>query len=141
MDKIEPGYAIKFDDGTWLGAFAHSGWGQTDDPFEAEIFNTIEKAEKCTQDYIKDLEWRNEGDVLHNKKLISMGKEPLPYTPRDTNLKYSIIEAWEPKCYYLNYQNERLTDANKITPSEIFNIEESIEEIEEALKNIKKILK
>lgn len=141
MDKIKPGYAIKFDDGTWLGAFAHSGWERTDDPYEAEITNTIEEAEKYIQDYIKDLKWDNEGDILHNKKLISMGKEPLPYTPRDTNLKYSIVEAWEPQCYYFSCQNKQLTDANKITPHEIFNIEESIEEIEEALKNIKKILK
>ena len=99
--QSHPGWAVKFSDGTWLGG-AH-GWFRHDDAFFADIFDSKEEAE-------------------HYIKVAGFDDTSL-------NLESEAIPAWEPLCESLRHDVAMLTKANKVTPDNIFELRQELENI------------
>lgn len=107
-----PGWSVQFDDGTWLGG-AH-GWFTSSDAFYADIYSSPEEAQS-TLDYVrKDKDWG------------------------DFSMEAKIIPAWQPLCERLRVRISSLRQANKLTPSKIFDITLSLEDALYQLRAIDK---
>ena len=104
-----PGWAIRFEDGTWLGG-AH-GYTRTVNAFDAHIYSSKENAEKILN-YLK-----NNKDVGAHFSFPSQ-----------------IIEAWEPVCKTLRSEVKALKAANVISYLDIFELREELESIVNKVK-------
>jgi len=96
-----PGWAVKFEDGTWL-CIAH-GAGMVVDAFYARTWATEKEAES---------------EVLHCIK-----DQDIP------NVPYKVIPAWEPLCESLRVRIGGLIEANKIEPGDIMEMTWQLEEV------------
>jgi|ERR1700723_475727 len=117
IDKEErnshPGWAVKFEDGTWLGG-AH-GWFRTKDAFYADKYASKEAAEGYLQSLRDDKSEQGQFD-----------------------LPAEIVPAWEPMCESLRVEISSLKDANTITPDKVMYIAIALEGILHDLKWRKK---
>ena len=95
-----PGWALQSKEGYWM-AYGH-GWHQSEDAFYARIFATPEEAQRELKDMQEDFVGGIECD---------------------------IVPAWEPACGKLRHEVKVLTDANKISPDDIFEITMSLEDV------------
>lgn len=100
-----PGWALQTEEGNWL-AYAH-GWHISENAFYARIFSTEESAKEALADAQEDFQ----GGVL-----------------------CSIVPAWEPLCGQLRHEVKTLSDANKISPSDLMEVWLSIENIKTLLR-------
>jgi hypothetical protein len=100
--QSHPGWAVRFEDGTWLGG-AH-GWFRTGDAFYADKYQTKEEAHAYLQ------------SLRHDK--TEQGHFDLPA---------EIIPAWEPMCESLRVEVASLKEANTITPSKLMDIAITLE--------------
>jgi len=95
-----PGWALQTKDGFWL-AYAH-GWHLSEDAFYAKIFSSEEVA-------LRELAEMQEDFV--------------------GGIVCDIVPAWEPVCGQLRHEVKVLTEANKISPHDIFEITMELENI------------
>lgn len=102
MREAHPGWAIKFEDGTWLGG-AH-GYIRTGDAFSAYIYDTKEQAEKVL-------------DFLKNSKTES------EYFSFPSN----IVEAWQPACENLRAEVLNLKQVNVVGYLDLHDLREELE--------------
>jgi hypothetical protein len=107
---MHPGWAVQFEDGTWLGG-AH-GWFRSEDPFYADVY----ESEKDAQRYLDDLRKDKDEQGYYN-------------------LPAQIVPAWQPLCENLRHEVRTLTKANKLTPSKIMDITDHLEDALRELKN------
>lgn len=107
--KHHPGWSVQFEDGSWLGG-AH-GWYRSDDAFYADIYDTEEEAH-------------------NNLKYIQKDKSEGEYFA----LPAKVVPAWEPLCESLRVSIYSLQEANLITPSAIFDMVMSLEDVLHTLK-------
>lgn len=95
-----PGWALQTKEGNWI-AYAH-GYFVVEDAFYASTYASQEKAGHALKDMQEDFVGGIECD---------------------------IVPAWEPACGKLRHQVKVLTDANKISPSDLFEITMDLESI------------
>lgn len=101
---IDPGWAVRFEDGTWLGG-AH-GWFRSEDAFYADIYASKEDAQRYLDDLRKD---KYESDYF--------------------NLPAEIIPAWQVQCESLRLEVRMLKQANRLTPSKLMDITMNLEQV------------
>lgn len=104
-----PGWAIRFEDGTWLGG-AH-GYIRTGSAGDAYIYNSKEEGEKVL-------------DFLKNSKTES----------KYFSFPSQIIEAWEPICETLRSDVKALKEANVVSYLDIFDLRDELESIVSKVK-------
>lgn len=104
-----PGWAIYFEDGTWLGG-AH-GYIRTGGAFYAYIFSSKEAAEKVLTHLRTS---RTEGNYF--------------------SVPAEIIVAWEPLCENLRSEVSALKQANVVKYLDIFDLREEVESILNRIK-------
>jgi hypothetical protein len=104
-----PGWAVRFQDGTWLGG-AH-GWFRSEDAFYADIYDTKEEGEK-TLKYLRDD--KHEGGHF--------------------DLPAEVIEAWQPICESLRLEVSTLNQANLVGYMDIFDLKQDMEGIIDRVK-------
>lgn len=104
-----PGWAVRFDDGTWLGG-AH-GWFRSEDAFYADIYDSKEEGEKTLEYLRKD---RSENGYFDGPA--------------------QVVEAWQPICESLRLEVNTLKQANTVGYMDIFDLREKLESIVEDVK-------
>lgn len=97
-----PGWAVKFEDGTWL-ASAH-GLHRFEDASYAKLYDSWEDARYDAEYYRKDY-------------------------PNDSHVTYDVIPGWEPLCEQLRSEVSNLEKTNKISWMDIFEIATELESI------------
>lgn len=110
-----PGWAIRFSNGAWLGG-AH-GWWTSMESFYADVFDSEEEA-KSTLKYVRD-NYKDDSDF---------------------HLAAEIIPAWEQLCESLRVEVRSLREANTISPDDISDAIDSLEDVIRTLKPPKKKL-
>jgi hypothetical protein len=103
--QAHPGWSLLTKDGNWL-SYAH-GWHVVEDAFYARIFHSEEAAKEALVDMQEDFQGGIECD---------------------------IVPAWEPLCGQLRHEVKILSDANKISPSDLMEVWLAIENIKGLLK-------
>ena len=104
-----PGWAIRFEDGTWLGG-AH-GWFRSEDAFYADIHDTKEEAERSL-------------------KYVRQDKDEKGYF----DLPAEAVEAWQPICESLRLEVSTLKQANIVEYMDIFELRDELEGIVDKVK-------
>jgi len=102
--EAHPGWAVRFEDGTWLGG-AH-GWFRAADAFYADIYDSKEEA----QGYL---------DGLRNDT----------YNKGEFDLPAEVIEAWQPICESLRHEVRTLKQANIVSFSDIYDLKDKLLDI------------
>ena len=110
--QAHPGWAVRFEDGTWLGG-AH-GWFRSEDAFYADIYDTKEEGEKTLEYLRKD---KSEG-----------GHYDLPA---------EVVEAWQPICESLRLEVSTLKQANTVSYSDLMDLEWKAEEFYNEIKELR----
>lgn len=103
-----PGYAVKYSDGTWL-CYAH-GYFTARHPFYARTFPTKKDAEAAFEE---------------SKEDIRYSAEEMP----------EFVEAWEPLVARLRSDIKELEQLNQISPKDVFEMTMSLEDILHRLNN------
>jgi hypothetical protein len=101
---VDPGWAVRFEDGSWLGG-AH-GWFRSDDAFYADVYESKEDAQRYLDDLRRD---KDEGGHF--------------------DLPAEIVPAWQPLCESLRVEVRSLKQANKLTPSKLMDITMNLESV------------
>jgi hypothetical protein len=107
--QAHPGWAVRFEDGTWLGG-AH-GWFRSEDAFYADIYDTKEEGEKTLEYLRKD---KSEGGHF--------------------DLPAQVVEAWQPICESLRLEVSTLKQANIVGYMDIFELRDELESIVDRVK-------
>lgn len=105
-----PGWAVRFEDGTWLGG-AH-GWFRSPDAFYADIYDSKEDGQR----YLDDLR----RDKMYGDEFA---------------LPAEVIEAWQPICESLRLEVSTLKQANIIGYMDIYELRNKVEEILDEVKD------
>jgi hypothetical protein len=100
-----PGWALLTKEGNWL-AYAH-GWHVSENAFYARIFASKSDAKEALDDMQDDF----------------IG-----------GIQCDIVPAWEPLCGQLRHEVKTLSDANKISPSDLMEVWLAIENIKGLLR-------
>lgn len=111
LRKAHPGWSIQFEDGTWLGG-AH-GWFRDEDAFYADIYESEARALEILE-YVKK-------DHSYDSYF---------------QLAAKVVPAWEPLCEHLRHENKSLKAANKISPSDLFDLSFELDMVLSKLKEL-----
>lgn len=103
-----PGWAVRFEDGSWQGG-GH-GWHRFDEAFFAERHETEKDAHYAAARCQEDY-----GDKM----------------------SYVVIPAWEPLAEVLRHDISQLKKANTITPDDLSEIRDDVENLLYKLKDRK----
>lgn len=109
IHDVHPGWAVRFEDGTWLGG-AH-GYIRTGSAEHAYIYNSKEEGEKVLA-YLRTS--RTESNYFS--------------TPSE------VIEAWQPVCEMLRSDVSALKQANVVEYLDIFDLRDELESIVNKVK-------
>lgn len=101
--EAHPGWAVRFEDGTWLGG-AH-GWFRSEDAFYADICDTKEECEKYLKYVREDTMYKGEFD-----------------------LPAEVVEAWQPICESLRLEVNSLKVYNTVKFGDIFDLKMQLED-------------
>lgn len=101
-----PGWAIKFEDGTWLGG-AH-GWFRSEEAFYADIYDSKEEA-------------------LQNLKCV----RSTYHDDGSFNLSAEAVEAWQPICESLRHKLLLAKYSSKITIPDLWDLNDKVKELAE----------
>lgn len=104
-----PGWAVRFQDGSWQSG-GH-GWYREDDAALAERYETVEEANN------------------NAKRCQESYNDTMPY---------EVVVAWEPLCESLRNNIHFLKKANKVSPDNIRNIIDEMENLLYTLKETQK---
>lgn len=109
--EAHPGWAVRFEDGTWLGG-GH-GWFRAEDAFYADIYDSKEQGLK----YLEDL--RNDPHKRYGNTF---------------DLPAEAVEAWQPICETLRLDVSILKKCNTIEWMDIVDLREDLQQIMDRVK-------